>query len=118
MDIHDRHLGLPTLVGRLKKVITNVVKEKPWKKLQGWKGMVLSKVGQEVTIKAVTQSLPTYAMSVFKFSSSFCDEMRSLIRNFGGVKSRNKGRFIGLRERSYANLKVKGACFRDMKLFN
>ena len=80
--------------------------------------MVLSKAGREVIIKAVAQSLSTYAMSVLKFSSSFYNKMRSLIRSFGGVKSRKKGRFIGLRGRNYANLKVKGAWFRDMKLFN
>ncbi|XP_021746063.1 uncharacterized protein LOC110711934 [Chenopodium quinoa] len=39
VDIHDRYLGLPTVVGRSKKVITRCVKEKLWKKLQGWKGM-------------------------------------------------------------------------------
>lgn len=40
VDIHDRYLGLPTVVGRSKKVITRGVKEKIWKKLQeygrGW----------------------------------------------------------------------------------
>lgn len=46
VDIHDRYLGLPAVVGRSKKVITRGVKEKIWKKLQGWKGMVLSKVGR------------------------------------------------------------------------
>uniref|UniRef100_A0A803MS15 Reverse transcriptase zinc-binding domain-containing protein n=1 Tax=Chenopodium quinoa TaxID=63459 RepID=A0A803MS15_CHEQI len=41
VDIHDRYLGLPTVVGRSKKVITKGVKDKLWKKLQGWKGMSL-----------------------------------------------------------------------------
>lgn len=35
VDIHARYLGLPTVVGRSKKVITKGVKEKIWKKLQG-----------------------------------------------------------------------------------
>ncbi|XP_021761424.1 uncharacterized protein LOC110726278 [Chenopodium quinoa] len=82
VDVHDRYLVLSTVVGRSKKVITRGVKEKLWKKLQGWKGMVLSKAGREVMIKAVAQSLPTYAMSVFKFPSSFCDELRSLVAQF------------------------------------
>lgn len=38
VDIHDRYLGLPTVVGRSKKVITRGVKEKLWKKLQGYGG--------------------------------------------------------------------------------
>ena len=47
------------------------MKEILWKKLQGWKGMILSKASREVLIKAIVQSIPTYAMSMFKFPSSF-----------------------------------------------
>lgn len=53
MDIYDWYLGLPTLVGRSKKVIIRGVKKK-LKKAHG---------------KANGQSLPTYAMSVW--SSDF-----------------------------------------------
>lgn len=34
VDVHDLYLGLPTTVGRSKKVITKGVKEKLWKELQ------------------------------------------------------------------------------------
>ena len=34
---HNKYLGLPTLVGRNKKVIFAVIKEYLWKKLQTWK---------------------------------------------------------------------------------
>lgn len=37
---HDRYLGLPTTRGRSNKVLTRSVKEKLWKKLQGWKGPI------------------------------------------------------------------------------
>ncbi|XP_057251436.1 uncharacterized protein LOC130591707 [Beta vulgaris subsp. vulgaris] len=105
VEVHDRYLGLPTTVGRSKKVITKGVKEKLWKKLQGCKGMILSKAGREVMIKAVAQSLPTYAMSVFKFPSSFCDEIRSLIAQFWWGKKLVKGRSTGLLGRNYVNQK-------------
>lgn len=41
--------------------------------------MASSKAGREIMIKVVAQSLLTYAMNVFTFPSSFCDEIRSLI---------------------------------------
>lgn len=44
--------------------------------------MALFKVGKEVMTKAVAQSLPTYAMSVFKIPSSFYEEIYSLISQF------------------------------------
>lgn len=47
VDIHDKYLGLPTVVGRSKKVLTKGVREKLWKRLQGWKGRIyLRRVGR------------------------------------------------------------------------
>jgi hypothetical protein len=39
-------------------------------------------VGARGLVKSVLQSLPTYAMSVFKFSTSLCDDLEQMIRNF------------------------------------
>ena len=75
-------MGLPSLVGRNKKNSFKEIKEKLAKKLAGWKEKLLSKAGKEILIKAVTQAIPTYAMSYFKIPDSLCDEMTSLMRNF------------------------------------
>ena len=61
----ETYLGLPTLVGRVKYQTFSCLKDRVWKKLQGWKGCLLSKVGKEVPIKAVAQAIPTYTMGVF-----------------------------------------------------
>lgn len=37
IDIHDRYLGIPTIVGRSNKVLMKRVHEKVWKRLQGGK---------------------------------------------------------------------------------
>lgn len=79
---HEKYLGFSTVVRRSKKVIMKGVKEKIWKKLQGWKVMILSKAENEVLIKAIAQSIPTYVMSVFKIPSSFCDEICFLVAQF------------------------------------
>lgn len=78
---HEKYLGLPSLVGRNKKNTFKEVKDKLAKKLAGWKEKLLSKVGKEILIKAVAQTIPTYTMSCFKVPDSLCDEMTSLITN-------------------------------------
>ena len=54
----DAYLRLPTLIGRRKYETFAFLKEWVWRKLQGWKGKLLSRAGNEVLIKAVTQSIP------------------------------------------------------------
>lgn len=49
----ESYLGLPTLVGRSKYHTFSYLKDRVWKKLQGWKGKLLSRAGKEVLIKAV-----------------------------------------------------------------
>ena len=56
MSLFESYLGLPTLIGRSKYHTFSFIKDRVWKKLQGWKGMMLSKAGKEVLIKAVAQS--------------------------------------------------------------
>ena len=66
MERFEAYLGLPTLVGRSKHHTFSFLKDRVWKKLQGWKGKILSRAGKEILIKAVAQSIPTYIMSVFQ----------------------------------------------------
>ena len=61
----DKYLGLPSLVGRHKKASFDYIKERIWRKLQGWEEKLLSQVGREILIKAVVQAIPTYSMCCF-----------------------------------------------------
>ena len=54
------------LVGEKKKHNFVYIKERIWKKLQGWKEKLLSQAGREVLIKSIIQAIPTYSMSCFK----------------------------------------------------
>lgn len=48
--------------------------------------------GKEILIKAVAQSIPTYAMSCFKLPDSFCVEVERIIRNFWwGTSNSDRG---------------------------
>ena len=49
----ESYLGLLTLIGRDKYNTFAYLKDRVWKKLQGWKGMLLSKAGKEILIKAI-----------------------------------------------------------------
>jgi len=69
-------------VGRRKKANFNFIKEKVWRKLQGWKEKLLSQVGREILIKAIVQVVATYTMSCFKLPVGLCNDFESLIRKF------------------------------------
>ena len=71
----SRYLGLPVYMGRSKASVFGYLKERVWKRIQGWKEKLLSKAGKEPLIKAVAQSIPSYAMPCFDLTKSLCDEM-------------------------------------------
>ena len=50
---YEKYLGLPSLVGRHKKASFNYIKERVWRKIQGWKEKLLSQARREVLIKSV-----------------------------------------------------------------
>ena len=79
---HDKYLGLPTIVGRSKKVIFAALKERIWKKIQGWQEKLLSRPGKEILLKAVVQAIPTYMMSIFKIPEGLIDEIHTLMARF------------------------------------
>ena len=76
---YDKYLGLPSLVGRHKNVSFDYIKERAWRKLQGWEEKLLSQAGREVLIKAVVQVIPTFTVSCFKLPMGLCDEIEKLI---------------------------------------
>jgi len=76
---YKKYLGLPSLVGINKKISSNYIKERVWKKIQRWKEKLLSQARREILIKVVVQAIPTYTMSCFKLPVGLCLEIESLI---------------------------------------
>jgi hypothetical protein len=68
---YEKYLGLPSLIGRSRVSTFNGIKERIWKRINGWKERFLSHAGKEILIKAVIQAIPTYTMSVFRLPKSF-----------------------------------------------
>ncbi len=79
---YEKYLGLPSFVGRSKKVCFAHIKERVWQKLQGWKEKLLSQAGKEILIKAVVQAVPTYSMGCFKLPQSLCKDIEAMIQKF------------------------------------
>ena len=75
-------MGLLTLVGRKKYHTFSSLKNRVWKKLQGWKGKTLSRARKEILIKVVVQSIPTYTMGVFQLPVKLCEELQALCARF------------------------------------
>lgn len=82
VDRFESYLRLPTLLGRSKYQAFSFLKDRVWKKMQGWKGKLLSRAGKEVLIKAVAQSIPTYTMGVFLLPAKLCNELNALCARF------------------------------------
>lgn len=74
-SMNAKYLGLPVYVGRSKASLFTYLKERVWKKIQGWKEELLSKAGKETLIKAVAQAVPSYAMLCFDVTKSLRDDI-------------------------------------------
>lgn len=79
---YEKYLGLPSLVGKKKKASFNYIKERVWRKLQGWEEKLLSQADREILIKVVAQAVPTYTMNCFKLPLGLCNDIESLIQKF------------------------------------
>lgn len=116
---HLKYLGLPSFIGRNKLAVFQSIKERVSKKLLGWKERVLSRAGKEVLIKAVAQSIPTYAMSCFRLPKELISKLNGLMAKFlwGSLSSGKSVSWIRwtklCQPKSYS-----GLGFRSLEEFN
>jgi hypothetical protein len=66
-------------VGRSRTKTFEYLKDRMWKKIQGWIERMLSKAGKDILIKACAQAIPTFAMSCFDLTKTLCEQMGSMI---------------------------------------
>jgi hypothetical protein len=62
LDVHnealiEKYLGMPTNVGSLSNGAFRYLKDRVWKRVQGWMEQALSASDKEVLIKAVAQAV-------------------------------------------------------------
>ena len=119
MDWFESYLVLPTLIGKSKNQAFSYLKDRVWKKIQGWKGQLLSRAGNEILIKAVAQSIPTYTMGVIQLFRKFCDDLNAMCARFwwGQVRSERKIHWKSWKALSQSK-KEGGMGFQDIRCFN
>ena len=80
---------------------------------------LLSKAGKEILIKAMTRSIPTYAMSCFHLTKGLCDDLSSIIGRYWWSQQDKINKIHWLSWEKLTRTKKKGGLgFKDMHLFN
>ncbi|KAL0444505.1 UNVERIFIED_CONTAM: putative mitochondrial protein [Sesamum latifolium] len=88
---HDKYLGLPSVVGRLKRDVFEGLKDRCWQKLNGWATKKLSQVGRVTLIKSVLQVIPSYIMNCFEIPEGTLKDLEWMMAKFfwhGGGESK------------------------------
>jgi hypothetical protein len=123
-DVHneslsEKYLGMPSDVGISTNGAFKYLKDRVWKRVQGWLEMLLSAGGKEVLIKSVAQAIPTYSMSCFKLPRGLCHHINSLLRNFwwGSKEGKRKTCWVAWEDMTKPK-HLGGLGFRDIELFN
>jgi hypothetical protein len=114
-----KYLGLPTYIGRERSRAFAYIKEKILNRIRGWKERFLSNAGKEILIKAVAQSIPTYAMACFDLTKTLCDDITQMVCRFWWSQQENEHRahWIGW-EKMMRPKEEGGLGFRNLYSFN
>ncbi|KAL9672157.1 hypothetical protein QQ045_028405 [Rhodiola kirilowii] len=78
----DKYLGLPICLKGKKTELLNFIEDRMCKKVNGWKGKLLSVAGKEILIKSVVQAIPIYAMSCYKMPKGVFDRWDRIISSY------------------------------------
>jgi hypothetical protein len=76
---YEKHLRLPTLVGKSRSQAFNSIKDKVWSRLHNWKVKFLSQEWRKILLKAMVQAIPTYSMSIFQLQIALCKEINGMM---------------------------------------
>ncbi|GAU43244.1 hypothetical protein TSUD_241350 [Trifolium subterraneum] len=111
------------MVGRSKKAIFSYIKDRIGKRINSWRGCVLSKAGKEIMIKSVLQAIHSYVMSMFILPASLIHDIEKMINAFwwrsGSTNNNNTKGIHWLAWERLACPKAHGGLgFRNFEAFN
>lgn len=95
------------------------LKDRVWKRIQGWKEKLLSSTDKDTLIKAAAQAIPTFAMSCFDLTKSLCDEISKMICWYWWAQNGKERKIHWVAWPKMASRKEKGGLgYRDLHVFN
>ena len=106
-------------MGRSKEKTFAYLKDRVWKRIQGWKEKLLSKAEKEILIKVVAQAIPSHAMSCFDPTKTLCDDIMKMICHFWWAQQDQQNKMHWLSKETLCTQKENGELgFKDLHLFN
>lgn len=89
------------------------------KKILGWRTKLLNNAEKEVLIKTVITTIPTYAMSVFQITKSWCKKINTIISRFWWRVSNGDRKIYWEKWETMTKLKKDGGFgFRELEFFD
>ncbi|GJN23549.1 hypothetical protein PR202_gb11209 [Eleusine coracana subsp. coracana] len=117
--LSEKYLGMPTDVGKSVHGAFKYLKDRVWKRVQGWMEQCLSAGGKEVLIKSIAQAIPTYSMLCFKLPRGLCKHIDKVIWSFWWGSKEGKRRVHWVAWEEMIKPKYMGSLgFQDTELFN
>jgi len=68
----SKYLGLPSMIGRSKQGTFGYIKDQIWQRINSWSSTCLSKAGHEIMTNSLLQAIPSYVMSIYIHTFSYC----------------------------------------------
>ncbi|XP_024035529.1 uncharacterized protein LOC127899286 [Citrus sinensis] len=117
---HGSYLGLPSSIGRNKNEAFRFIRDKVWRRLQGWNQKLLSRAGKEILLKTVAQAMPNYAMNLYLLPLDLCRELERMMNSFWWGNHHSGSRGINwLRWERLCKPKAHGGIgFKQLHYFN
>lgn len=118
VEQHRKYLGMPAVVGKYKQLIFSFLRDRVWRRINGWSERALSSAVKEVLIKAVLQSIPTYIMSCFLLPGYLINSQEAAIRSFWWNHSSDKKLAWLSWDKLCQPKSSRGLDFRNLRFFN
>lgn len=105
-------------MGKTKKDTFSYVKDRLWKKLNGWLGNLFS-AGKEMLNKTVVQAIPLYTMQTYLLPKTLCNELNKMVVQFWYGRKQGQRKIQWISWKKLCKPKSEGGLgFKDLYMFN